>query len=249
MRVTFFAEAVLLVVLSFSFMGPATAQSKNLAPGFSVLPKGAKVVIMPTDIKLFSKGGGGVLEPKAEWTESAAKHFKAALLQSKHWRGLTTLELREKDADELAEIIALHAAVALAISTHHFRDNHSGLPMEPMPLPTKNGKLDWSMGEAVQPVKKITGADYALFTWIRDSYTSGGRAAEMVALGIVSILLLHPGDPGSGGTQIGYASLVNLNTGQVLWFNHLARSSGDLREAEKAAETLEALLQNFPASR
>jgi hypothetical protein len=47
--------------------------------------------------------------------------------------------------------------------------------------------------------------------------------------------------------QTGYASLVELDTGRVLWFNRLQRGSGDLREAEKAAETIDSLLNNFPA--
>ena len=57
--------------------GVLGAQSKNLAPGFTALPKGTKVVIMPTDIELFSVSAGGVLEPKADWTEAASKYFKA----------------------------------------------------------------------------------------------------------------------------------------------------------------------------
>jgi hypothetical protein len=35
----------------------------------------------------------------------------------------------------------------------------------------------------------------------------------------------------------------------VLWFNRLARSSGDLREPQKAAETLNALLDQFPVTK
>jgi hypothetical protein len=52
-----------------------------------------------------------------------------------------------------------------------------------------------------------------------------------------------------GGAQIGYASLVDLNNGRVLWFNRLLRATGDLREPDKAAETLNALLDQFPAPR
>jgi hypothetical protein len=50
----------------------------------------------------------------------------------------------------------------------------------------------------------------------------------------------------AGGAQVGYASLIDLNSGQVVWFNRLARASGDLREAEKAAETVDTLLADFP---
>ena len=49
--------------------------------------------------------------------------------------------------------------------------------------------------------------------------------------------------------QTGYASLVDLKTGRVLWFNRLQRGSGDLREAEKAAETVDALLNEFPITK
>jgi hypothetical protein len=52
-----------------------------------------------------------------------------------------------------------------------------------------------------------------------------------------------------GGMQIGYASLVDLNSGRVVWFNQLVRPSGDLREPEKAAETLNALLGQFPVAK
>lgn len=235
MRVTLVSVAMLFFGLS-GFTGLACAQSKNLAPGFSSLPKGAKVAIMPTDIELFSISGGGVPEPKADWTESAAKHFKTAFLQSKHWQNLTAFEVSEKNTDELAEINALHAAVARAIAIHHFG---------PLPLPTKEGKLDWSMGESVRVVKQVTGADYAIFSWVRDSYTSAERAAAMIAIGILSLGRAVPG----GGAQVGYASLVDLNTGQVLWFNRLARGSGDLREAAPAAETLDALLSEFPSAK
>lgn len=221
---------------SFVVAGPVFAQSKNLAPGFVTLPKGAKVAIMPTDIELFSISGGGVLEPKADWTEAASRYFKAALTEKKLALGLDAVEVAEKDADEFTDINALHGAIARAINLHHFG---------PLNLPTKDGKLDWSLGEVVREVKKTTGADYALFSWIRDSYASAERVAAMVAVAVLTLGRAVPG----GGAQVGYASLVDLNTGQVVWFNRLQRGSGDLREADKAGETLNALLQQFPIAK
>ncbi|HEX6317869.1 MAG TPA: hypothetical protein VFZ84_03265 [Burkholderiales bacterium] len=211
----------------------AAAQSKNLAPGFTDLPKDALVAIMPADIELFSMSAGGVLEPKADWTEAATKHFRAALVAKNKQLGLQSKEVSEQDADELAEVNALHAAVAQAIALHHFG---------PLGLPTKDGKLDWSLAEAVRPVKAATGARYALFSWVRDSYASAERKAAMIGMALLGI-----GIP--MGQQTGYASLVDLETGQVLWFNRLARPSGDLREPEPAAETVEALLSSFPVAK
>lgn len=211
----------------------AAAQSKNLAPGFTDLPKDALVAIMPADIELFSMSAGGVLEPKADWTEAATRHFRAALVAKNKQLGLQSKEVSEQDADELAEVNTLHAAVAQAIALHHFG---------PLGLPTKDGKLDWSLAEAVRPVKAATGARYALFSWVRDSYASAERKAAMIGMALLGI-----GIP--MGQQTGYASLVDLETGQVLWFNRLARPSGDLREPEPAAETVEALLSSFPVAK
>jgi hypothetical protein len=224
-----------LLIMAGLLTGPAAAQERNLAPGFSALSKNAKVVVMPTDIELFSISGGGVLEPKADWTDAASRHFKAALIEKKKQLGVGTVDLSEKDADELAEVNTLHAAVARSIATHHFGP---GI----LNLPTKEGKLDWSLGEAVKAIRQKSGADYALFSWIRDSYASAERVAAMIALALLGVGV-------GGGMQIGYASLVDLNTGQVVWFNRMLRGTGDLREAGPAKETLESLLDKFPVSK
>ena len=229
--VRLFSVSICLLLLALA--NPAYTQSKNRAPGFEALPRGSTIVIMPTDIELFEISAGGVLEPKAEWTATAAKHFRDVLDTKRKLLDLNSAFLSEKDADDVAEINTLHAAVARAISMHHFGASS-------FYLPTKNEKLDWSLGESVQVIKQKTGANYAFFSWIRDSYASAGRVGSMIVLALLGVGV-------SGGVQVGYASLVDLNTGQVLWFNQLTRASGDLRSAEKAQETLESLLKDFPA--
>jgi hypothetical protein len=78
-----------------------------------------------------------------------------------------------------------------------------------------------------------------LFTYIRDSYTSGGR----VAMRVIAFLLLG-GDIG-GGVQTGLASLVDLRTGQVVWHNLLIDQTGDLRDPAGARETAGDLLKGI----
>lgn len=226
----------LVLLIAFFVITAACAQdNKNLAPGFITLPKNAKVVLMPTDIELFSISGGGVLEPKADWTEAASKHFKVALIERKRQIGLAIIELSEKDADDFDEVNALHGAVARSIAMHHFGPSF-------LVLPTKEGKLDWSMGDSIKDIRTRTGADFALFSWVRDSYASAERIAAMIGLALLGVGV-------GGGTQVGYASLVDLNTGRVVWFNRLGRASGDLREATPAAETVSSLLDKFPGSK
>lgn len=226
-------RALFLALLCWVMQAHAQ-NSKNLAPGFSTRPAASKLVVVPADLELFSISGGGVMEPKADWTDAASQHFKTTLDSNQQLLGTSVVRLSEQDLDELAEINALHGAVAQAIFTHHM--------IGAVKLPTKNDQLDWSMGDAVKPLKAKTGADYALFTWIRDSYASAERKAAMIAMALLGVGI-------AGGTQVGYASLVDLNTGRVVWFNDLRRGSGDLREAKEARETIETLLKGFPVAR
>jgi hypothetical protein len=207
------------------------AHAKQLAPGFHTRPAASKLVIVPADMELFSISAGGVHEPKADWTEAAQKHLRAALAARRDQLGANAVELQEAELDEFAELIALQRAVAAAVFVHH-----TGLGMR---LPTKNERLDWSLGEAIRPLKARTGADYALFTWIRDSYASTERKATMIALALLGAI-------STGGEQVGYASLVDLNDGRVVWFNDLRRMSGDLRDQKAAMETVDTLLRGFP---
>lgn len=227
---------LLLILTALAFAGPLTAaESRNLAPGFTALPKGASLLVMQPDIELFSISAGGVTEPKADWTEQAGTHIQDALRKKSAALGLKTLSLSDAESDELAEVNSLHGAVARSIALHHMVGGNFALP-------TKDNKLDWSLGDAVRPIREKSGADYALFIWMRDSYASAERKVTMVALALLGVGV-------QGGLQTGYASLVDLRTGQVMWFNRLLRGTGDLREPEAAVETVATLLDRFPDAR
>jgi len=228
--------AATLIATGLAGAALAQAPSKNLAPGFTDLAKDARVVIMPVDVELFSLSAGGVAEPKADWTASAHEHMKAALTARTGKIGLKANRMEETAADEFGEQVGLHAAVARSIAPHH---SGGGV----WALPTKEGKLDWSFGDAMKPLADKTGAQYALFIWVRDSYASAERKAAMAAIAILSLGRVVLGT----GIQTGYASLVDLHSGKVVWFNRLVSTTGDLREATPAAATVENLMTGFPA--
>ena len=85
-------------------------------------------------------------------------------------------------------------------------------------------------------------ARYALFIWVRDGYSTAGRKAAIFIAAALGVALPH-------GQQSAYASLVDLESGRVLWFNRVLRGFGDLREAESASGTVDALLTAFPAAK
>lgn len=218
-----------LILILCAAACPALAQG-NAKAGFTRPPPGARIVLMPMDVELFSISAGGILEPQAEWTQAAVRHLKDAYLGRKESLKVDFSELDDASDETIEDLNRLHGAVGAAINLHHL-----GM----FKLPTKEGRLDWSLGSDVSALKARTGADYALFTFVRDSYATGERVAAMVVAALFGVGL-------GGGMQAAYVSLVDLGSGDIVWFNRLIRASGDLREAAKAAETLDALLSGFP---
>jgi hypothetical protein len=221
---------MLRAALFFVLLGPLGAGAQSLAPGFSKVPPGASIVLMPADIELFEISAGGVSEPRADWTEIAERHVTQGLRTRKAKLGAQMKEFEHGNDQAIAALLHLYRAVSEAVVVHHFGS---------LKLPTKEGRLDWSLGTDAAPLRERTGADYALFTWIRDAYASDARKAAMLVGALFGL-------PLGGGVQLAYASLVDLRSGQVVWFNRLRRMSGDLRESEAAQETLDALLAGFP---
>ena len=220
---------MLRALLLLALLAPLCAAAQpSIAEGFAGLPPGARIVLMPTDIELYEVSGGGVLEPRADWTSAAAQHIRDLLKKSK--LGTQLSEMAEEPDDAVVNLLHLHRAVSSSVVIHHY-----GF----LKLPTKEGKLDWSLGADAALLRSRSGADYALFVWMRDSYASPARKAAMVMAALVGMGV-------SGGAQVGYSSLVELATGRMLWFNRVSRLRGDLREQESAQETIDALLRDFP---
>lgn len=190
------------------------------------------VVLMPLDVELGQLTAGGMVEPQSEWTEAALKNMRAALDVEAKNRNVTLIEYQPghgspEDQATGLELLKLHRAVGGTVLLHQYISGYK--------LPSKQGKFDWSLGPAVAAISRSHQADYALFLYVRDSYSTGGRVAV-----IMVAALLGAGVP--GGSQVGFASVVDLKTGDIVWFNRLARGHGDLRTPEAAAETVKTLV-------
>jgi hypothetical protein len=62
---------LLLATLLAAGAAHADDPPKHLAPGFAARPAGSKLVVVPADMELYSISAGGVIEPRADWAESA----------------------------------------------------------------------------------------------------------------------------------------------------------------------------------
>ena len=207
--------------------------SETLKRGTSDL----RVLLMPLDVQLSEISAGGVTEPKADWTALAEKHLTVAVTKYLKGRKARLVGYKVPERGSAREktalgLVKLHSAVGTSILLHQY------VPL--MKLPSKGEKFDWSLGPGVAHLRDEFDADYAMFIHIRDSYASAGRTAVIV------IAALAFGVAMPGGVQVGFASLVDLRTGEVVWFNRLARGEGDLRTLEVAEETVKTLLTDLP---
>ncbi|HEY8434319.1 MAG TPA: hypothetical protein VIK68_06870 [Sphingomicrobium sp.] len=205
-----------------------------------------KLLVLRPDVTVGSLTTGGMVEPRAEWTEEARANIIAALRAQQAARGgnVTIIEHRNElpgvPEQELADVERLNFVVDESIVDAKYNGNY---------LPTKRGRgLDWTLGADAVKLGQQSGYDYALFLHAEDQVASTGRIALGV-LGLAGCVVGFCAPNVGGAEQLDYASLVDLKTGQVVWFNVVDAASqvpgikfGDLRTPQGAAQMVERLL-------
>lgn len=92
----------------------------------------------------------------------------------------------------------------------------------------------------------LQNADYALFIWTHDEYGSTGRKL-LQAVGFLGAIVGLPTTV-SSGVHRGYAGLIEIKTGDLVWINADHAIGGDVRTPEGAAKRVTQLLDNFPGA-
>lgn len=210
------------------------------------------LIVMRPDVQVGSVTAGGLVEPRAEWTEQARANLLRALTQQQATRGGRTMIAETRGSipgmspEAVADLERLHSAVGNSIALHKYLPGNE--------LPTKRRGIDWTLGEQAVRLGRATGMDYALFLYAQDNFASSGRVALQV-LGIAGCFIGFCAPQGGGG-QTAYASLVDLKSGDVVWFNVLQTGSqlpgigfGDIRTPEGSAQMVDRLLGRMKAGR
>ena len=237
----------LAVAGAASLLVAGCVQTRQFADTQFAPPSGDyKLLVMRPDVSVGSVTTGGLTEARADWTEAARANLLAALRTQQAGRGGNVRILDRRDslpnvpAETIAELERLHGAVGNSIALHKYLGEN---------LPTKRGRgLDWTLGQQAVALGQRTGMDYALFLHAEDSFASTGRVALQV-LGIAGCFVGFCAPNMGGGSQFAYASLVNLRTGEVVWFNVLQSRIGDIRTPEGAAVMVERLLGRMKPGR
>lgn len=211
-----------------------------------------RLLVMRPDVTVNHLTMGGLPEARADWTEQARANIINALRAQQAERGGRTQVLSRRNElpgvseDTVADLERLHAAVGNSIALHKYMGAY---------LPTKRGKgIEYTLGADAVEVGRKTGYEYALFLYAQDNIASTGRTALQV-LGIAGCAIGFCA-PSGGSSQMAYASLVDLRTGEVVWFNVLQTGSqlpgvkfGDIRSPEGAAQMVDRLLDRMNPGR
>jgi hypothetical protein len=233
-RFTHPAGILALCLLAFALVGCAPTQVRQKA-GHHEAQESVSVLLMPVDIELSALTAGGINEVRADWTETAKSLVSDSLKRQLAKHNDQLLEYVEpKDLEEVqqhTQIMKLHGVVGEMITLY------TRLPAA-VP-PTKKDIFDWSLGVEVTRLRDASGADYGLFIYLRDSYATAGRKALIVTSALLGVNV-------TAGRQSGFATLVDLHDGSVVWFNQIDNQIGDLRTKGAAYSTVEDLIEDIP---
>ena len=202
---------------------------------------GKTILVIRPAVSVGAQSTGGMFEPNADWTDQARRNIDTALTERQANLGNKVIAAPEaygEDAQRVEEYSKLFAAVSQAVIQYQFFVGNR--------LPTKKRDnkadvFDWSLGTEVGTLPGAKEADYALFIYNKDAYGSTGRkmlqvASLMIGVGVTS------------GEHAGYAGLVDLKTGDLLWLNADGQMGGDVRDPEGAIKRVGQLLEEFPGS-
>lgn len=202
---------------------------------------GKSLVILEADVELSELLAGGVEEPRMEWTQAAEKHINAAIQQDLRTRSIRLLPRADvsahPDLSSIKQVELLAQTVGFSIIRFQISPNFR--------LPTKRDSFDWTIGSGARKLKSAYGADYAILTFVRDSYASSGRKA-MAVIGLLASVATGVNVTASTGQRVGYTMLVDLSTGKVVWVNFMASGGGDLRNEDDAKKVVKQMLTGLP---
>lgn len=233
----FRVSAIGTLLASLALAQSASAQSGNMATktGFALPKDGSpRILLFQPEVIVAEETTGGLAVPNADWTVEAREQLTKALVktQTGFSNELKIMpEFTGRDANTVRDYRALFKIVVNAALKHRL------LPGEM--LATKKGSFDWTLGSGAARLGKLGDGDYALFVVSNDAYNSRGRRAVEA----ISEVLGRDSD---AGTHSGYAGLVDLKTGDLVWINANMQMTGDVRTPEGASSRAAQLLQGFP---
>ncbi len=178
--------------------------------------KHKKISLISTDIELTKINSNSLRNTNAQWTLKAENNIRHSLNQLLVNQGNEFLIYKIPSRESNADLIELISLQGLV--------NQSILSYFQVQLPSKNN-FDWSIGPDAKLLKNSSGADYGLFLSFRAGFNAAADTLNY---------------------QVGMFSLVDLTSGQTVWFTLQSNRQSDIRDREKAFLVIRDMLKTFP---
>lgn len=224
----------LLILAAMAMTACVSTRVESTTNDF-VAKKDTKILLLEPDVQLSLITTGGVRETRADWSETAQKNVLNQMQTALSGNGheLISYDPDTASAKEI-QLVKLHEAVGSTILRHEYGQQK---------LPSKRGVFDYTLGDGVKELKDKYDADYAMFLYARGGYASAGRQVLATAV----LIATYGGNIGGTGDQQAFASLIDLETGDVVWFNVTVTGRGtDIRKPEGSERMVKALLKKIP---
>ena len=216
-----------------------TAVHESVAKSGQSMPK--RILFLPADIRLHELSAGGVAEKVDAWTEAASANATRVVNQIASTRHpFEIVESPELSAEEkaiLEEHIALYDTVA---GSAYFARSSMFKAWQ-----DRGKAFDYTLGPGLKALAERTNVDAALIVSGSDYISTGGRKAAMVMgalLGAVTGVVVMPG----GGTSFVSVGVVDLRTGDLLWFGTDQSGSTNFQNEADLRNMIEGLFNTYP---
>jgi hypothetical protein len=193
----------------------------------------ARGLLVQPDVQLASLLASGLHESREDWSRAGQANLSQAISEELSGRSHTFVALDPAASmeGETGQLLRLNDAVGQSILDFEYSGRR---------LPTHKGTFNWTLGDGAKAIRDEKGVEYALFVTARGSYASAGRVAVMVGAAMLGVSVPL-------GQQQVFASLVDLRSGQIVWFNvAIAGPSDDMRSPEGARTLVKSLLKGVP---
>lgn len=221
-----------------SFVLSSCATAPAIGSSFRAANENATILVMAPDVEITFLTTGGA-ERRSDWSDAAKANLTAALQTQLQGSGETVImhDQNASESPETQQAVLLQEAVTDALTAHVMMLSpatyHGALPHQ------KDQRETYTLGQTVRQLAPGVSADYALFTTSRATIESGGVFMVKVLVGAATGYT-----PASADFRGTYVSLVDLNTGEVVWVRGF--NAGDPRNPQEAASIINTIFRDGP---
>jgi hypothetical protein len=239
MRRDWLVLAVALLLSACTAAPSKTAVHEGLARDPGSIPH--KILLLPADVRVHEISTGGVPERVDAWTTAASDHagkyVRTLAAQKAPFELVESPALNAQDKALLEQHIALYDQVA---GSAYFARSSI------FPAWKERAKtFDYTLGPGLKQLADRSGIDAAMIISGSDYISSSGRKAAMV-MGVIVAAALGVVIVPQGGISFISVGVIDLRTGNLLWYGTDQSQSTDLRNEADVQRMLDGLFKTYP---